>query len=309
MTGWEMNKVFLLGANENWICDRFVSEWYDQDFNISTKNIHEANVLWLVAGWCWNQVSPDILNSKKVIITIHHIVPEKFDERKKSEFVQRDRFIDLYHVPCEKTKDQIKPLTEKPIVVSPFWSNQKLWFPIENKDRLREKYGINQDAFLVGSFQRDTEGHDLISPKLEKGPDLFCDYVEKLSKEKSQKVEVLLAGWRRQYVMSRLKGKNISFYYSELPDFGVLNDLYNCLDLYVVAARCEGGPQAIAECSLSKTPIVSTDVGLASMFLHSQSIFDENWDAKPNTEHAFSSIQDYTMPAGFKTFKTMIGDL
>ena len=52
----------------------------------------------------------------------------------------------------------------------------------------------------------------------------------------------------------------------------LLNELYNMLNLYVVSSRIEG-PQAIYECSLSKTPIISTNVGVATKFLHPSSIF------------------------------------
>ena len=44
----------------------------------------------------------------------------------------------------------------------------------------------------------------------------------------------------------------------------MLNELYNILDLYLVTSRIEGGPQAILECAIIKTPIMSTDVGVAS---------------------------------------------
>ena len=53
----------------------------------------------------------------------------------------------------------------------------------------------------------------------------------------------------------------------------LLNELYNMLNLYVISSRIEGGPQAIYECSLSKTPIISTNVGVATKFLHPSSIF------------------------------------
>ena len=43
-----------------------------------------------------------------------------------------------------------------------------------------------------------------------------------------------------------------------MVNFDQLNELYNCLDLYIVSSRLEGGPQAIIECALSKTPIIST---------------------------------------------------
>jgi glycosyltransferase involved in cell wall biosynthesis len=45
------------------------------------------------------------------------------------------------------------------------------------------------------------------------------------------------------------------------------SELYNCLDLYLVTSRYEGGPQALLECSLNKTPILSTDVGMANEVL------------------------------------------
>ena len=40
-----------------------------------------------------------------------------------------------------------------------------------------------------------------------------------------------------------------------------MNELYNLIDLYIVTSRIEGGPQAIVECGITKTPIISTDVG------------------------------------------------
>ena len=59
-------------------------------------------------------------------------------------------------------------------------------------------------------------------------------------------------------------------------DFASLNELYNCLDLYIVSSRVEGGPQALLECGLSKTPVISTDVGLASLILSPDSIVESN---------------------------------
>ena len=161
---------------------------------------------------------------------------------------------------------------------------------------------MSSEALLVGSFQRDTEGHDLISPKLSKGPDIFCDIVENMHKT-NPKVEVVLAGWRRQYVISRMNKAGIKYHYFEWADFKLLNELYNCLDLYLVSSRCEGGPQAIAECAITKTPIVSTDVGLARNFLANESIFTEDKPhATPNVDHAFNNIIKHQLPDGFDPF-------
>ena len=60
------------------------------------------------------------------------------------------------------------------------------------------------DSFLIGSFQRDTEGSDLISPKLSKGPDRFVEIVGDL-KQLHPKIEVILTGKRRQFIINSLK--------------------------------------------------------------------------------------------------------
>jgi glycosyltransferase involved in cell wall biosynthesis len=299
-------KVFTLAPGENWICDRFAYEWESYNRDISTKNILDADIIWLIAGWCWNHVPSRILKDKKVILTIHHIVSEKLTDEKIKEFIFRDRFVDLYHVPCDSAADQVRRLTKKPIFIHPFWANQNIWFEISNKEELRKKYHL-VEKYAIGSFQRDTEGSDLISPKLEKGPDIFCDLIENMNND-IPNLHVMLAGWRRQYVINRLKQSNISFSYLELPSLDVINELYNCLDLYIVSARCEGGPQSIIECALTKTPIVSTDVGLASSILSRESIFDDSWCAVPDVEFANNSVQYLKIPNGFKPFiKTLSG--
>ena len=58
---------------------------------------------------------------------------------------------------------------------------------------MREKYKISNEEFLIGSFQRDTEGSDLFSPKLSKGPDQFIEMVKR-NIEARENVAVLLTG-------------------------------------------------------------------------------------------------------------------
>ncbi len=303
--------MYVLAPNENWICDRFVKEW-DGWYENSVKTPYDADVVWLLADWCADiQFIKNTLiyNRKaKFIVTIHHIVPEKFDEKQKKDFSDRDVYVHSYHVPCKKTHDQIRNLTDKHIFIMPFWVNQNIWNKSTfSKDELRENMGIDKNCFLVGSFQRDTEGSDLVSPKLEKGPDIFCDAVEILHAKKKQEgvnLKVLLSGWRRQYVMNRLNSAGIQYYYSELPLNNTINDFYNCLDLYIVASRYEGGPQAILECAATKTPIISTDVGVSQEILDPASIYNLETilDAKPNQEVAYKNVKKHFMPVGFNEF-------
>ncbi len=302
-------KVYLNNPQESWVVDRFRKEWYENNPNISTENPLEADIIWIIAPWQWMRIPLEILRSKKVLCTIHHIVPEKFDSFKLNEFLHRDALVDMYHVPSEKTKDQIKNITNKPIFTQPFWVNQNLWKNLNNKLKIREKLNIKKDVYLIGSFQRDTEGSDLKSPKLEKGPDQFCDAVYQISKTK--KVEVLLAGWRRQYVMNRLEDVGIKYHYYELPSFEDLNKLYNSLDLYIVASRHEGGPQAIFECATIEVPILSTDVGAAGLILSEKSIFKPgNIDSgATDTKVALENVKKIHIPQGFSEFVTVLSKM
>lgn len=299
-------KVYLTNLNESWIVDRLRHEWYKHNSSISTESIKEADIVWVVAPWLWKNIKKKYLRDKKVVCSIYHIEEKDFEQKQIKEFNKRDSFVDLYHVISLKTKKELEKLTDKEIIYIPFWSDQNTWFKIDDKDKLRNKYGLPLDAYIIGSFQRDTEGSDLKSPKLIKGPDRLIQIIESKNKV-FNKVIVLLSGKRRQYVIKELENLNIDYKYFEMVNTDQLNELYNCLDLYVVASRIEGGPQAIIECALSKTPIISTDVGVASEFLHSSSIFNmENFEkAIPNTEYAFQKSQAYTIPDGFKEYQAM----
>ena len=98
---------------------------------------------------------------------------------------------------------------------------------------LAKIFDIDDEDYLVGSFQRDTEGHDLISPKLVKGPDIFIDLV-KLIYAKNKKLKVILSGKRRNYVINQLEEAGIPYRYFEMVPLDVLNKLYNILNLYFI---------------------------------------------------------------------------
>ena len=93
-----------------------------------------------------------------------------------------------------------------------------------------------------------------------------------------------------------------------MMSFEGLNELYNILNLYIVSSRVEGGPQSIMECAVTKTPIISTDVGIAREILSPESIYSmENFtNAKPDIETAYKNVQEYLVPAGFENFNLEI---
>ena len=303
-------KIYLNSAKENWIVDRIRSEWYKLNKDVSTIYIYRSDIIWIISPWTWKSISINKLKQKKILCSIYHIDEEKFNDQELEDFVERDNYVDTYHVISEKTKKQIENLTKKPIVMTPFWINPKLFFQIQDKEKLRSEFNIDKNAFLIGSFQRDTEGKDLVSPKLSKGPDRFLEII-KHEAEVKKDLKVLLTGKRRQYIMDNLNQLNIPFYYFEMVNFEDLNKLYNCLDMYIVSSRFEGGPQSILECAITKTPIVSTDVGVASQILSKESIFKmENYkEAKANVEYAFEKVQSFILPEGMKMYEKIFKDI
>ena len=298
-----MNKVFVLPPFEDWIVDRFVKEWNADNADISTLDPQEANVIWLMADWCFHQLyRARVLHNKKVITTIHHIVPEKFGPNEHRDFMIRDQVTSVYHVPNRFTHDIVKALTKKPIVMIPYWANQKIWYPTSNKYDLKTKHGIPFGRFVLGSFQRDSEGADTSRPKLEKGPDLLADYISTLN---ADQVHVVLGGWRRDYLMNRLKAMGVGFSYFERPDQTIINELYQTLDLYPVTARHEGGPQSLIECGLLSIPVVSRPVGIAEQVLPPTAINDNVALATP----AVPNVSGLLLPDGYQPYRNLIESL
>ena len=124
-------------------------------------------------------------------------------------------------------------------------------------------------------------------------------------------LSIVLTGKRRNYIINELKKEKINFSYFEMVDISKLNELYNLLDLYIVSSRVEGGPQAIVECGITKTPIISTNVGIAGDILSKKSIFnmDNFQDAEPSVEFAYKKSQELTIPKGFQNFITLFESL
>lgn len=303
-------KIYLSKINESWIVDRVKAEWLEYNAEISTQEIKDSDIIWIISPWLWKKIPKKHLRNKEVVCSIYHFEEKDFMKENLQDFFDRDKFVTHYHVISPKVKEQLENLTDKPVTYIPFWVNQNLWFEIKEKEFLRNKYAISEDSFLVGSFQRDTEGSDLVSPKLIKGPDRFIEIV-KFYSTKNNNLKVILTGKRRQYVIKELEKLNIEYFYFEMADFKTLNELYNLIDLYIVSSRIEGGPQAIVECGITKTPIISTDVGFATDILAAESIFDMNnfSDAKPNVKYAFQKSLEIQIPDGFNKFIKMFSEI
>ncbi len=306
-------KLNITKINESWIIDRIKREWIHYNRSTYTKYSKFADLIWIIAPWNISIKKINTFKNKKIIYSQYHI-EDTLAGSEEIEYLRKvEPYVDAFHVISQESKSILNNLTEKPIYYLPLWVNQNIWYHISDKASLRNKYALSQDDYLVGSFQRDTEGSDLISPKLVKGPDIFIEIVKEIF-SKNPKLRVVLTGNRRGYIISELDKLNIPYNYFEMADFTMTNELYNLLDLYLITSRLEGGPQALVECGQTRTPIISTNVGLASQILAPESIFDFNdlstfQYAKPNTNFAFDQSSLLRIPNGMKGYNDMFKEV
>jgi len=156
-------------------------------------------------------------------------------------------------------------INEDKVHLIPIGLNETFFKPqtAANKKLYREKYGVPQDATVIGSFQKDGNGWgEGLTPKLIKGPDIFVKSLEQL-KQKIDNLHVLLSGPARGFVKTELKKLGITYTHHYLDHYPKIGELFQCLDAYIVSSRQEGGPKAILESMASGVPIISTHVGQA----------------------------------------------
>jgi glycosyltransferase involved in cell wall biosynthesis len=292
-------KIICNRPYEDWVVDAMTQDYINNsrheviDKIIDKSELESCDLFWwfgtTAVGGLQEKDSTYYLNlakEKKVVRTIHHFVPWKFDESKYQNFMSADQFVDCYHTYTENTAANISSLSQKPVKIIPHLVNKKKWYPLDKdecrkdlntiaKNKKKSKFTdadrLERSNFVIGSFQRDTEAPDQTAPKLEKGPDLFVDICKRFYNLKSN-VKILLGGCRREYVINELSKAGIPYVYFLNASQETVNKMYNACDLYVVSSRIEGGPQAIFEASATKTKIISTNCGQAVNILDKECI-------------------------------------
>jgi hypothetical protein len=58
-------KIFINNLNENWVVDNVIKEWKHFNSKITTDNIKQADIIWLIAPWTWKKVPKKRLKKKK----------------------------------------------------------------------------------------------------------------------------------------------------------------------------------------------------------------------------------------------------
>jgi glycosyltransferase involved in cell wall biosynthesis len=134
---------------------------------------------------------------------------------------------------------------------------------VERRDSARLLLDLSDDAFVVGSFQKDGVGWgEGLEPKLIKGPDVLVAALDAVH-ARAPELVVVLTGPARGYVRVELERRGIPSRHLLATSRGELARAYQALDVYVVPSRQEGGPKGVLEAMATGVPLVTTRVGQA----------------------------------------------
>ena len=201
-------------------------------------------------------------HSNRLVLTWFHISP---DDKRIKFIPELNTKVDIVHTASNITKEKLVHygLDKEKIVVIPLGVDLSLFKPVSEvrKQKIRKRLDIPQDKIVVGSFQKDGVGWgEGLEPKMVKGPDIFCDVIEKLTKVFD--LHVLLTGPARGYVKKRLTKSGVSYSHKYLKNYLDIVPYYQTLDLYLITSRVEGGPKGLLEAWATGVPVVSTRVGM-----------------------------------------------
>lgn len=152
-------------------------------------------------------------------------------------------------------KSEIERRCPRPnITVAPHGVDAEFFHKVE---RQRAKFGMPDDAFVVGFIGNKTSNYD----GGRKGLDVF----ETVTREVWRSVPNLHVcflglGWDEE--VRKFQKQGISANYTGFIPQSWLPAFYSSIDLHIVTSRIEGGPVTVLEAMACETPVVSTRVGL-----------------------------------------------
>ncbi|MFH0780846.1 MAG: glycosyltransferase family 4 protein [Pseudomonadota bacterium] len=181
---------------------------------------------------------------------------------------KRHKFIHRVQVSCKEMQQVVlsSGIDHEKVHLIPIGINLDYFYrqTAASRRSARDRFNVPQNAFVVGSFQKDGDGWgEGLKPKMIKGPDVFIEAMSLLKKSVKSLV-VLLSGPARGYVKEGLQAAGVPYIHHQLEEYSDVGCLYQALDVYVVASREEGGPKSVLESMASGVPLVSTRVGQAT---------------------------------------------
>lgn len=231
----------------------------------------------------------NVSKQSPIILTWFHIVDNDIGFKYYSKYKDRIAYLHLSNHISQNILLK-KGFPKDKIFFAPIPVNTSIFKRNRSKQQAKIDLNIPLNKIVIGSFQKDGNGWgEGLEPKLVKGPDIFCDIVEKLAKV--HPIHILLSGPARGYVINRLKEKDIPYSHFYFDDPNEVSQLYEALDLYLMTSRIEGGPKSITESWAMGVPYVGTKVGM----VHDIGLDGRNFieiDGS-NVEKSFQKISDY----------------
>ena len=261
-----MSKILYLSDEANWVIDEIGSSLEKE---LSTRGFSRTKRGLFNLGGINHYTTRYAVYSKAIwspfarkVLTYFH--GEDSDVALLAQLQKVQTRFDFIHTSCQITRDHLikHGIQPEKIQTIPIGIDVKDFSLVdEEKRRLaRQRLNLPSEAFVIGSFQKDGVGWgDGMEAKLIKGPDVFCDAIEHINKQRP--VHVLLTGPARGYVKKRLQDAGVPFQHVYLEKYSDVPACFHALDAYIVASRLEGGPRAPMECFASGIPVVATRVG------------------------------------------------
>ena len=218
--------------------------------------------------YMWLSKYKYLTNNNKYVVSFYHGNPDLDNIEKKifNEFLKSVYKLKKIIVSNSIVKNRLlkNGVPKEKIILIPIGVDTKYFKPPTKLERRKAKafFNFKEDEIIIGSFQKDGKGWGRgLVPKLIKGPDIFVNVIEKLSKY--FKIKILLTGPARGFIKQKLYSKNIYFIHHYLTDYSNLLKYYHALDFYLITSREEGGPMGLLESMSSGVPVISTKVGMA----------------------------------------------
>ena len=268
------SKIGFKSDNADWVLTSIANEMKNICSEIGIDVINQKNLKRIKNQCVFFTSKYDVLNKwkkpkNKIAFPYYHGNPntDKLFNKMVNNIIKHHQDISRIQVSNSEVEDIIlnTGIDSNKVFLIPISIDLDLFSIVDNfkRSKAREKLNINEDALVIGSFQKDGNGWGKGNePKLIKGPDLLLDTI-KILNDKIANIEVLLTGPSRGYVKTGLNKIGVPYKHFLLIDYSEISKYYEALDLYIVTSREEGGPRAILESMASGIPLVSTRVGQA----------------------------------------------
>ncbi len=283
-------KVFLTGGdNVNWALDDDIQNAKEALNFVRFTELKECDIIHSVWWKALFKMPMYDLNGKRIICQITN---DPYQNMLSPDFRKMVKVVTCWISPSNQALNRLAEFGILSTVVPAGYDSANFYPLPKNDNTIKDtlnKWNIPTNKYLIGSFQRDTEGRDLFSPKLSKGPDILAEILNQVYKT-NKNIHVVLAGPRRFWIRKKLNEYGISFTFigkaideddislNTLPH-SKMNILYNLINLCIVSSRSEGGPKSLLEASATKCKIISSNVGLAEDVLDKRCIYNHPLEA------------------------------